>query len=84
MQIPYIPPLSRPLLVHSPNREHSSCDLSKAKGGDGIPPLILNQAAAALVEPVHHLFLYAYLSPIFPQSGVVTTLRPSINQVIGR
>ena len=34
----------------------SSCDPSKAKGGDGIPPLILNQAAAALAEPVHHLF----------------------------
>ena len=34
----------------------SSCDPSKAKGGDGIPPLILNQAAAALAKPVHHLF----------------------------
>ena len=34
----------------------SSCDPSKAKGGDSTPTLILNQAAAALAEPVHHLF----------------------------
>ena len=25
-------------------------------GGDGIPPIILKSAAAALAEPVHHLF----------------------------
>ena len=34
----------------------SSCDPSKAMGGDGIPPMILKHAASALAEPVHHLF----------------------------
>ena len=34
----------------------SSCDPSKAAGGDRIPPIILKHTAAALAEPIHHLF----------------------------
>ena len=26
-------------------------------GGDGIPPIILREAATAVLEPLHHLFL---------------------------
>ena len=33
----------------------SSCDPSKATGGDRIPPIILKYTAAALAEPIHHL-----------------------------
>ena len=34
----------------------ATLDPSKAMGGDGIPPIVLQQCAAAFVEPVHHLF----------------------------
>ena len=37
----------------------ATLDPSKAMGGDGIPPIVLQQCAAALVEPVHHLFSHA-------------------------
>ena len=33
----------------------SSLNPSKAMGGDGIPPVILQRCAVSLIEPVHHL-----------------------------
>ena len=34
----------------------SSLNPTKAMGGDGIPPVVLQRCAVALTEPVHHLF----------------------------
>ena len=44
----------------------SSCDPSKAMGGDGIPPMILKHAASALAEPVHHLFYLCLTKSYLP------------------
>ena len=68
-----------------------SLNCGKAMGGDGIPPIILKGTAAAILEPLHHLFAMCtqksslsaewrdhYITPI-PKSGdrsVVSNYRP--------
>ena len=43
-----------------------SLNPSKAMGGDGIPPIVLHHCAAALFEPIHHLFEQCLLQSYIP------------------
>ena len=45
----------------------SSLDPSKAMGGDGIPPIVLQRCATALTEPVYYLFTQCLLQSYLPK-----------------
>ena len=53
----------------------SSCDPSKATGGDGIPPM---SVAAALAEPVHHLFSLCLSKSYLPAEWRCHHIHPQI------
>ena len=77
--------------VHDLFKALCSLNCGKAMGGDGIPPIILKGTAAAILEPLHHLFARCtqksslpaewrdhYITPI-PKSGdrsIVCNYRP--------
>ena len=51
-------------------------------GGDGILPIVLKHVATALLEPIHHLLSFVYLSLTYQLSGAVIVLLLSLNVTI--
>lgn len=52
----------------------TSIQLDKAMGGNGIPPIILKEAATATLEPLYSTsFNYVSNTPLFPRNAVITT-----------
>ena len=89
--LPEVSLCSIDISVHDLFKALCSLNCGKAMGGDGIPPIILKGTAAAILEPLHHLFAMCtqksslpvewrdhYITPI-PKSGdrsVVSNYRP--------